>query len=336
MNGCCVCVIAETNEQGLRECTLEAIGEGRTAADQLGCGLTLILIGHRLDRFIEMAAGQGADTVYLIDHPLLANYSTDGFVGALEESLVELNPRLTLVSATILGQDMAPRLAFRMRMAIITDCLWVKIGSQGETNCIKPAYQEKIHITYTFPPGQAVMASLRPGVIGYIPPRRSRPIELIRHLPKLNETMIRTQKTGSVRGDPHTIDLVEAESVVAGGRGIRIHDDWKLIEDLVDALGAAVGGSRLALDLGYIPRHRLIGQTGQSISPRLYLAVGISGTLHHTEGVKARVMIAINKDRGAPIFNLCDLGIVADLYDLLPALTRRIRQEKTSRQAGRL
>jgi electron transfer flavoprotein alpha subunit len=335
MNGGCVCVIAELDEQGLREGTLEAAGEGRAVADQLGCGLALILLGHNLDRYIEAASGQDVDAVYLVDHPLLADYSTDGFVSTLKQVLVMLAPRLTLLSATACGQDLAPRLAARLHMAIVTDCLWVKTGAQGETNCIKPTHQDKIHTTYTCPPGQAVIVTLRPGVIGYTPPRRPRRAELIRYAARLSETTIRTKRTGYVRGDPLTIDLVEAESVVAGGGGVRSKGDWKLIENLASALEAAVGGSRMALDLGYIGRLRLIGQTGKWIRPRLYLTAGISGTLHHTGGVNAGALIAINQDRSAPIFSLCSLGIVGDLYEILPALTERIMQEKASRQAGR-
>lgn len=326
-----ICVVAELDENGLRECALEIIGEGRALADACGASLTVLTHAHTTGDWLEKLKHQDADRVVLVEHPLLENPSADVHVAALTQWLTAQPPALLIMSDTVNGHELAARLAARLRWAIVTDCLWVKGNPQGGFNVIKPTHQDRVHTTYTSLPEQPLIVTFRPGVIGLESPRGARTPEIIRWQPALDESLIRARTVEIAPGDPHQIDLREAERIVAGGRGVRSAVDWHLIEELADALDAAVGGSRQALDLGYIPNERMIGQTGKSVKPRLYLAAGVSGASHHLDGVSADVLIAINRDRGAPIFTRCSLGVVGDLYEILPALSRRIREHREAK-----
>ncbi len=321
-----ICVVAELDENGLRECALEIIGEGRSLADSCGASLTVLVTAPAARDWLEALKRQDVDRVVLIEHPLLADPSPEIHAAALGQWLSEQPPALLLMSDTVNGHETAARLAAQLRWAIVTDCLWVKGSLQSGFNAIKPTHQDQVHTTYTCSPGQPLIATLRPGVIGTETPRGARTAEIIRWQPALDESLMHVRTVEIVPGDPRTIDLREAERIVAGGRGVYMAEDWHLIEELADALDAAVGGSRQALDLGYIPNERMVGQTGKSVKPRLYLAAGISGASHHLDGVNTDALIAVNRDRGAPIFSRCALGVVGDLYEILPALTKRIRE----------
>jgi electron transfer flavoprotein alpha subunit len=326
-----ISVVAELDEHGLRECALEIIGEGRSLADACNGTLTVLALSHTAGDWLETLRRQDADRVVVIEHPLLAEPTLDIHTAALAQWLAVQPPALLLMSDTVNGHEVAARLAAQLRWAVVTDCLWIKGNPQNGFSAIKPTHQDKVHTAFTCPPGQPLIATLRPGAIGVEMPRGSLTTEIIRWQPALDESLIHVRTVEVIPGDPRHIDLREAERIVAGGRGVRSAEDWHLIEELADALDAAVGGSRQALDLGYIPNERMIGQTGKSVKPRLYLAVGISGASHHLDGVNADALVAINRDRGAPIFSRCALGVVGDLYEILPALTRRIREMRETK-----
>lgn len=328
VNARAVWVVAERDEEGLRETTFEILEEGRKLADQLEDRLCCVLIGHQVGESIETLGRYGVDTIYVVEHPLLAEYNTDGYTAALTELIRNHKPYLVIMSATPNGQDLAPRLAARLKIGLVTDCVMLKLSGRGEVLFIKPTHQDKVYATITCPSTTPHLATIRPGAIGIAPPNYCRQPEVISWEPCIHSGMLRTRTLDLIKGDPKLIDVGEAEFIVSGGRGVDGMQGWQLIEGLAEILGASVGGTRMAMDMGYIPQERMIGQTGKAVGPKLYLAAGISGASHHVGGIDAECMIAINTDRNAPIFSRCDLGIIGDLHEVLPALTRKLRQMK--------
>lgn len=323
-----VWVIVITNNPDIPEGSLEAVGEARTVADSLAWSLNIIMMGSYSNALSNSIAKQDVDLIYIVDHPLLAHYSTDGFVSALEGLLHEEDNALIMISATPNGSDLAPRLAARLKIPAVTNCIWIKVGSQSEFQLIRTAYQNRIHQVYTFPSKGRLIVTLTPGSIGIAPVHNPRQSRKIAFAPNLDEQHIRTRVVALMPGDPHQIDLREADFIVAGGRGVKNADCWQSLVILADILSAPLGGTRPMLDAGLIQRNRMIGQTGVSIRTRLYLAVGISGATHHMEGVQSEAIIVINSDRYAPICKYATLGVIGDLEMILPLLVSRIRTLK--------
>jgi electron transfer flavoprotein alpha subunit len=328
-------VVAEADSDGLRTCTLEAIDEGRRLADGLKAHLTVLLLGADTAALAAEVTPYDADTILRIEHPLLAPYHTEAWTAALAELWQEQMPGVVLLSATPNGQDLAPRLAARLRIGYYADCIQVKLTPQGELRFIRPTWQEKVYATATCPVDGSYIATLRPGVISVEKPRSARIPRVTLRTPHLEAGKIRTRTLALIPGDPRSVDLSVAESIVAGGKGVGGPAHWELIEDLAGALDAAVGGSRAAVDQGCIPRARMVGQTGKAVRPKLYLAAGISGVYQHLGAVDAEQIIAINTDRSAPVFARAALGIIADVQTILPALTARLRALRAKSQSAR-
>ncbi len=318
-------VIAEGDARGIRDCTLEALGEARALADGLAGRVHAVLVGADTGALAEQVKKQDVDGIYRLEHPLLASHVTDAWLVALSSFFAQQSPGLVLISATSMGRDLAPRLAVRLKTEVVTDCIWIKPGPTRDIRLIRPSHNGQFQVTFSYPPTGWLVASLRPGVVGIAPPTRSRLPQIITCTPELFEKQLAVKEIEYLPGDPRRIQLIEAERIVAGGRGVKDQAAWQAIEDMADVLSAAVGGSRAAMDLGYIPRSRMIGQTGTAVKPRLYLAAGISGVTHHMAGVEAEHLIAVNIDRNASIFRRATLGIVGDLYQILPKLANKIR-----------
>ncbi len=321
----CIWVIAEGDIRGVRDCTMEALGEARALADGLAGRVHAVLLGPDTGGQIEQVKKQDVDAIYRLEHPILASYSAEAWLAALSGFFADQSPGLVLLSATTLGGELAPRLAARLGSPVVTGCVWIKPGPARDIRLVRPSHNGQFQITYGFPPGEWLVASLRPGVVGIAPPIRCRTPEIISWKPEILAGQVVIKEIEFIPGDPRTISLDEAERIVAGGRGVKEKPAWEMIEDTAAALDAAVGGSRAAMDLGYIPRSRMIGQTGKAVKPRLYLAAGISGVTHHMAGVEAEHLIAINTDRNASIFRQAALGVVGDLGQILPRLAEKIR-----------
>jgi len=327
-----VWVVAETHEMGLREEALEVLGEGRKLADQLGECLCCVLLGSDVASSRNPLSRRGVDTVYCVEDPLLATYTTDAYASALTELIRRYQPFVVLMAATPNGHDLAPRVAARLGVGLVTGCVMVDWSSTGQIECVKPIYQGRVYSTVICPDAVPKMATIYPGVIGVAPPGPFREPAVVTFRPNLCEQLLRTSVREVLKGDPRLVDLREAELIVAGGRGAGTVDGWRLLEDLAGALGAAVGGTRVAVDMGCIPRDRMIGQTGKSVRPRLYVGAGVSGISHHSGGVDAQLTIAINTDPNAPIMRSADLGVLGDLHEIIPVLVRRITQIRAERE----
>jgi electron transfer flavoprotein alpha subunit len=268
----------------------------------------------------------GVDLVYCVQDPLLTAYNPDAHTAALVELVRLHSPFLVLISATANGSDLAPRLATRLRAGLVTGCVKVDLDDDLEPRFVKPTHQNKVYATIrpTSPP--PYLATLLPEVIGAKSPNRDLHPQTEVWEPCLATESMRTEVVEYIEGDPRLLDVREAERIVAGGRGVEGDEGWNLVRELAELLGASLGGTRMALDMGHITQERMIGQTGKTVGPDLYIAVGISGASHHIGGVDAKCLIAINTDPDAQIFRYSDLGIVGDARQVLPALSRRLRK----------
>ncbi|TAK36406.1 MAG: electron transfer flavoprotein subunit alpha/FixB family protein [Chloroflexota bacterium] len=330
-----VWVVAEHLEGDLREITLEMLGEGRKLARKLGEPLCAVLIGHEAEGLTEPLAQYGADKVYLVQNPLLAQYTTDAYASALTDLLQKHTPSILMLAATPNGKDLAPRVAARLKVGLASDCIILKVDDQGILNMVRPTHGGKVYTSVACSAARPQIATIRPGVIGVDKPNKTRRAEVVPVEVTIAPESIRTRVVGFIKADPKAVDVTESDIVVSGGRGAGGTKGWHVIEELADALGGSVAGSRVAADLGCVSRERMVGVTGKNVAPRLYVAAGISGATQHTAGINdAKLILAINADRGASIFKLADMGVVADLHELLPALTKRLREASEKLAVG--
>jgi len=323
-----VWVVAEHLAGKVEDVTLEMIGEGRRLAQKLGEQICVVLIGYQKAPPLQLLSSHGVDRLYLVDDPLLADYTTDAYAAVLVSLIKERLPSIVLFGATANGSALASMVSARMRVGLISGCTALKINDEGILEATRPMYEDKIYSTVVFQANAFPrMATIRPGAIGVDKAELFGQTQAEEVRPHITAEDIRTKVVGYTQADARTLDLAEAEIIVAGGHGVSSIDNWHLVEELADVLGGAVAGSRMAMDDGCIMREQLVGQSGRSIKPALYVAVGISGAREHTEGMKeSERVIAINKDKGAPIFRLANVSIVGDLSKVVPALIVNLRQ----------
>ena len=320
-----VWVLAEQEDGELKEVCLEVMGEGRSIADKLGEDLCAVIAGCNIWGLADSLGNHGTDKVYLLDSPLLESYSGELLAEALAALIRGQTPQIVLCGATPFGRDLAPRLAAKLKTGLASDCTALDVSQEGLLLQTKPVYGDKASATLICPTARPQIATLMPGVVEIKPPKTIKRAEVVKVSPQLGSGAPRNKVVGFVRVDLKTISLDEAEVIVAGGRGVGNSENFRLLEELAEVLGGAVGGSRMAVDEGWIPFDKQIGQTGKAVAPKLYIACGISGSVYHTMGMKeSRIIVAINKDHNAPIFKLADIGIVGDLVELVPATTHEL------------
>jgi len=289
--------------------------------------LEVALLGDDTDLLAQEAAKYDVDVIHRIEHPLLAHCTMDAHLSALMQILTEAEPYAVLMGASLTGKDLAPTLGSRLGWSVLTGCVWLAVCADG-LQLIRPSHQGRVHEVYLFPRQGRVVVSLLPGAIGANAPEHSRVPEIRFHHPNLAPENVRTKILDFTRVDPRTLPINQAEIVVAGGRGVNGRQGWRLIDSLADALNGVVGGTRGAVDLGYLPPELMIGQTGESVSPRLYIAAGLSGAIQHLAGVHAETTVAINTDGSAPVMKQSTLAVVGDLHSILPLLTEQVRRYK--------
>jgi electron transfer flavoprotein alpha subunit len=319
---------AESRNGELRRVALEAVTAARHAADTSGGGeVHALLIGAPgIAARAEALGRYGADVVTVVEHPGLDRYSPEVFAATLAERLKSSTYRAGVFAASAEGRDLAPRVAAKLGVSLASDVTGFEI--KGDTViAIHPAYTGKVIVTLRLT-GSPALVSLRPGAV--TPADQPRTARIDSAAPAIDPSSARVVVTElSARGSAK-LDLGEATIVVSGGRGLRSAENFKLVEDLADALGnAAVGATRAVTDDGWRPATDQIGQTGRLVSPDLYIAVGISGAVQHLAGMRtAKTIVAINKDKDAPIFKIADYGIVGDLFEVVPRLTEEIRKAR--------
>jgi electron transfer flavoprotein alpha subunit len=316
-------VVAEQRHGILERVTLELVGEARRLAGR--DEVAAILLGEGVEPLAGELAQCGAGTVYLVDGAELRHYDPELFVATIGALCAAHDPSLVLLPATTTGADLAARLAAERAWPLVTRCTTVR-RREGDFEFVRPIGETLQAVVVAVASGPR-LATIVPDVIGV---ERPDPGRGARVMPAavVRPERARVRVRASVAANPATVDLVEADVIVAAGRGIGSKHNLRFVEDLAHALGGTVGATRVAVDLGWLPRERQIGQTGKAVAPRLYVACGISGATQHTIGMKdSATIVAINTDAAAPIFKIADLALQADLAELIPALAEACRRE---------
>ncbi len=322
-------VFAEQRKGELLDVSLELLGEGWRLAERLGGEVVAILLGNGLEQLVDPLAHYGADKVYLVEGEGLEEFASDTYVEIIAGLVQKSRPRVFLAGVTWQARDFLPRVAARTGMAFAANYSKVVTDAAGALEVTRPIYGGKLDGVYAICPEKtnSMVVTTTPGAVGMEKPDLEKKAELNRIEAKVNSHNIRTRVIDFIKGDPRKMDIHQAEIVVAAGRGMGCAESFGRVQELADLLGACVAGTRPVVDAGWLPFERQVGQTGKSVSPKLYIACGVSGAIQHTVGMKdSKHIIAINKDPDAPVFKICDLGIVADVNEAIPKLIARLRQ----------
>jgi electron transfer flavoprotein alpha subunit len=326
-----VLVVMETvsNGSALHRMSLEALVAGRKLAAELGCRCDAAVPGASPAALVAQVAGKGAAATWAVEHPLLENYTADAWCTALEQLIAEAKPQFIVFAHTYQARDYAAKLATRFGEVLIGDVTAIRVDA-GAPVFTRQWMQGKLNAEYRHPAGTC-FASVQAGSFPAGDDASTGSGEVKNFTPALDSTAIRTVPGKPFREAAQTVDLSSAPLIVSVGRGIGEQENLKLVEDLAAALGAELAASRPICDAGWLPMERQVGSSGQTVAPKLYLAVGISGAIQHLVGMKAAgTVIAINKDPDAPIFEVADVGVVGDLFEIVPALTKAILLQKAS------
>ena len=330
-----VWVFAEQEDGQLSDVPRELLGKGRELADRLGVPLAAVLIGEGVEPLCAKLFESGADKVHLIEDAELKVFRGKAYRHAMVELIKECAPQIVIFGATHMGRDLAPAVASALRCGLTADCTDLQIGDYTDaktkesfTNVlqqIRPAFGGNIIATIVNPRNWPQMATVREGVMKPLDPQPGRTGEIVRHDSHLAGVDIPVEVLEIVRKHS-SINLKAARIIVAGGAGVGSKENFKLLHDLADALGGAVGGSRAAVDLGYCEHERQIGQTGVTVRPALFISCGISGAVQHLAGMQdSAKIIAINTDKDAPIFKVAHYGIVGDLNVVIPKMIKAVK-----------
>lgn len=333
------CIIKEESHQGVwvfaehcnnkvKNITYELMGEGRRLANLLGVELSVVLVGFNRRMEIQNIFSHGCDAVYLIKGHELNQYRTDSYTYVMDSLVKEYKPEIVLFGATSIGRDLAPRLAARLKTGLTADCTNLDIDM--ETRLLlqtRPTIGGNLMSTSICPDNRPQIATIRPGVMKKPIPSALKMGQIIEKEFDLNQIDIRTTITDVIRDIKKKIDLDEAEIIISGGRGLGNAEGFRLIESVAQRIKGEVGATRVAVELGWISRQNQVGQTGKTVRPKLYIACGISGAIQHIVGMQnSDFIVAINKNPEAPIFQVADLGIVGDLYQILPAFIENLER----------
>jgi electron transfer flavoprotein alpha subunit len=322
-----VWVFAEQKNGLIQSVTFELLGEGRKLAEALKTTLCAILLGDEVHSQIKHLTSRGADRVYLVEHPQLAYFQDEPYANIMIDLIKRHQPTILLLGATAIGRSLAPRVAVSINAGLTADCTALKIDPEtGNLLQTRPTFGGNIMATIITPNKRLQMATVRHKVMKEPTICEGHQAKIC--VEKFSEAFFqsRTRRLGFEPEPTTTISLTEANIIVSGGRGLQAPENFTLIRELAEVLGAGVGASRAAVDAGWISYSHQVGQTGKTVCPKIYIACGISGQIQHLAGISSSdTIIAINKDIEAPIFQIADFGLVGDLFEILPLLTKTFR-----------
>jgi electron transfer flavoprotein alpha subunit len=323
-----VMIVGECVECAPVAITYELLGVGRRLADTLGEPLSAVLLADKVGDAAKDAIAFGADKVYVIESPLLKDYTTDAYVGAMEKLCQEVKPNILLVGQTPMGRDLAPRLAFRLDTGATLDCLDLKIDPQTKLMVqTKPVYGGNALAEVVCDKCRPQMATVRPKSMEPLARDDSRKGEIVNFDAKLDASKMRVKFMERVKEKVEGVKLEDANVIVCGGRGMGGPDNFAPLKDLANLLGGAVGATRPPCDNGWVPATLQIGLTGKIVSPNLYIAIAVSGASQHLSGCSgAKNIVAINKDAEANIFKVARYGVVGDYKKILPTFTNKVKE----------
>ena len=319
-----ILIVGECTNGALRKTTLEVLAAGRALGAASGSTPTGVLVGAGIDAAAAEFAAHGVDVVQ-IDSPAYARNAVESFVAALVRFVRERGAEIVLFADTTLAKDVAPALATALDAALVTDVVQLTLGADGQLRAVHPVYTGKVNAEFVVRPNTVQVLTVRPHTYPPAPPQGTPgKVEKLDWAPPRPPRAVVQEVVPSGGGK---VELAEADVVVSGGRSLKSQENFAILEELASVLGGAVGASRAAVDAGYQPHSRQVGQTGKVVNPSLYVACGISGAIQHLVGMRtSKVIVAINKDPNAPIFQNADYGVVGDLFELVPLLTAEFRK----------
>lgn len=321
-------VFVEQKKGKVQSVAYELLGKARELAEKLSCEVSGVFIGNSLEGQIEELIWRGADNVYLVQAPELANFQDEPYTSVLVALVQKYKPEILLCGATAIGRSLISRVAVKIKTGLTADCTGLDIDPAKKILLqTRPAFGGNIMATIICPNYRPQMATVRHKVMQPIEPDKKRKGKIIREALDSSLFVSRAKLLEIVDEVESLVNIAEADIIVSGGRGMGGPENFKLLEELASALGAAVGASRAAVDSGWMPYSHQVGQTGRTVAPKIYIACGISGQIQHLVGMQSsKMIVAINKDPEAPIFKVATYGIVGDLFEVIPALTKRFKE----------
>lgn len=319
-------IIVEQRNGQIRKVSLELLSQGRQIADQAGENLVAVILGQNIERLAGEVASYGADKVILAEDDKLAEYTTGAYTSVLNQLIRKDEPQAVLIGNTAVGKDLAPRLAQRLGVGMASDCTGMEYDANSFLTFKRPVYAGKAfaHIASQARP---IVASIRPNTFPVAAADSSRQAEVVKADAQIDPADLKAIVKEVAIAASKRPELTEANIIVSGGRGMKGPENFVILEELADVIGAAVGASRAAVDSGWREHKFQVGQTGKTVSPTLYIACGISGAIQHLAGMgSSKFIVAVNKDPEANIFNVADYGIVGDLFEVVPLLKEEFKK----------
>jgi len=325
-----VWVFAEQRDGELQKVSLEILGKGREIADKLGEELTALILGDKTDDMVKQLVAYGADKVIVAEHPLLGHFSTDAYAKVICELANERKPEIIFIGASYLGRDLGPRVSARLATGLTADCTSLDVDTETKNLLMtRPAFGGNLMATIVCGDHRPQMATIRPGVFEKLAKDKNRTCKIEKVTVTLTQADIRTKTLEVVKLAKDIADIGEANIIVSGGRGVGSKENFAILETLAASLGGVVGGSRAAVENGWVDKSLQVGQTGKTVRPNVYIACGISGAIQHLAGMQeSDFIIAINKDATAPIMKVADIAIAADYTKVLPEMVAQINALK--------
>ena len=337
-----VFVFAQQVDNVLDGVAFELLGKGKDLAKDLDTDVTAVLIGSGIKGLADQLAEYGADRVIVVDDPELKDYRTEPYAHALASVINEYKPEIMLVGATAIGRDLGPTVSARVKTGLTADCTVLEIGDfplvavpgkeadqkHKQLLMTRPAFGGNTIATIACPDNRPQMATVRPGVMQKIAPIAGAKANIVEFNPGFTPNNRYVEILNIVKAVKNTANIMDAKILVSGGRGVGSKENFKLLEDLAEVLGGTVSCSRAVVENGWLPVDLQVGQTGKTVRPQIYFAIGISGAIQHVAGMEdSDLIVAINKDEDAPIFDVADYGLVGDLNKIVPALTAALKAE---------
>ena len=342
-----VYVFAQQVDNEISGIALELLGKGKELAAKLETEVTAVLIGYNVKNLADKLAEYGADKVILVDDPELETYRTEPYAHALASVIEKYKPEIVLVGATAIRRDLGPTVSARVKTGLTADCTVLEIGDfplvaipgqeqkHNQLLMTRPAFGGNTIATIACPDNRPQMATVRPGVMQKIAPIAGAKAVIEEYNPGFTPNNKYVTIKEVVKAVSDTVDIMDAKILVSGGRGVGSAENFKILEDLAEVLGGTVSCSRAVVDNGWKPKDLQVGQTGKTVRPQIYFAIGISGAIQHVAGMEeSDLIVAINKDETAPIFDVADYGIVGDLNKVVPALTEQLKTAKAEKAAN--
>ena len=338
-----VFVFAQQVDNVISNIAYELIGKGKELAKDLGVEVTAVLVGSDVKGLADQLAEYGADKVIVVDDPELKEYRTEPYTHAIASVIKEFKPEIFLIGATAIGRDLGPRVCARIHTGLTADCTKLDIGDfpmnpvpgretkHNQLLMTRPAFGGNTIATIACPDFRPQMATVRPGVMQKAPKEAGKKAVVTEFNPGFTKNNKYVDILEVVKAVSNTVDIMDAKILVSGGRGVGSLENFKILDDLAEAIGGTVSCSRAVVDAGWKPKDLQVGQTGKTVRPNVYFAIGISGAIQHLAGMEeSDIIVAINKDESAPIFDVADYGVVGDLNKIVPMLTEKIKEAKAA------